>query len=331
MENDVLGIQSPLYGRATCIIRLDELSYRECRLFAPKDPAQLAIEKWALLGGIPHYHLLLEPDKSLKFNLLEHVLDKSCPLSSEVDFILRQELRDSSNYNSIIQAIAFGATRTSEISVRSGISANNLSTYLINLLEIGIIDKEYSLLTTDGEKTNAHRALYRIQGNFMKFYYRFMYPNYTELELGSKKVVYEDIVLPEFNHFVSSVFERLCLQYLRFLNKLDDPAVRFTSIGRCFHKDIEIDLIAYLKNDLVIAAECKWTNARVGISTLKSLQSKCDQLRFYSNALTFFLFSKSGFDDELMELAKSDQQRHIRLISLDDLYADRGESESAVE
>jgi len=135
MENDVLSVQSPLYGRATGIIKLDELSCRDCWRFSPTDPPQLAIEKWALLGGIPHYQLQYESELSLKDNRLENILSRNCPLFAEVDFILRQELRDSSNYNSIIQVIAFGATRTSEIAARTGISANNLTTYLKTLLE----------------------------------------------------------------------------------------------------------------------------------------------------------------------------------------------------
>ena len=73
MEYQVLGYESPLYGRRTAQFKIQALTYREMTQFYP----QLSLSDQALLygitGGIPHYINKLEVDDNLDEALLENL------------------------------------------------------------------------------------------------------------------------------------------------------------------------------------------------------------------------------------------------------------------
>lgn len=47
------------------------------------------------MGGIPHYLKQFDDKKSLQENILKNILTRGSILYSEVDFLLRQELRET--------------------------------------------------------------------------------------------------------------------------------------------------------------------------------------------------------------------------------------------
>lgn len=71
--------------------------------------------------------------------------------------LLKQEVREPALYNAIITAIATGASRLSEISTKVGEGTGVCSTYLKNLIGLGLVQKE----TPYGEK-NSRKSIYRI-------------------------------------------------------------------------------------------------------------------------------------------------------------------------
>lgn len=70
---------------------------------------------------------------------------------------------------------------------------------------------------------------------------------------------------------------------------------------------MEIDIVAS-HDSTALFAECKWENEPIGISELETLQRRA-QLTQKGKAAEFYLFSKSGFSDEL--LPKQGQTLHL--------------------
>lgn len=94
-------------------------------------------------------------------------MTKGCALYSEVEFLLRQELRETPLYNSLIEAVALGSTKLNEITQKSLVgSTSKASTYLNNLIELGIIEREFSVDANTKEKANRQRGMYRLTDNF---------------------------------------------------------------------------------------------------------------------------------------------------------------------
>ena len=67
--------------------------------------------------------------------------DRSAYLFEEPENLLKQELREPALYNSIIMAIAGGASKMSEISTKCQITGDVCSKYLKVLIGLGIVKK----------------------------------------------------------------------------------------------------------------------------------------------------------------------------------------------
>lgn len=135
---------------------------------------------------------------SLSDNIKQNILSKGCVLYSEVDFLLKQELRETAIYNSIIEAVAMGSTRLNEISQKSWVeNSAKTGVYLKNLIELGLVEREFSVDAGVQERIKPNRGIYHLTDNFFRFWYAFVYSHYSELETGDVDGVYNYVVLPQ--------------------------------------------------------------------------------------------------------------------------------------
>lgn len=111
MEEQVLGYESPLYGRRTAQFKIEPLSYREVEAFYPGLSKQEQALVYGITGGIPLYINKLGVQDGIKEALLENLFDASSYLFEEPQNLLKQELREPAVYNTIITTIASGASK----------------------------------------------------------------------------------------------------------------------------------------------------------------------------------------------------------------------------
>ena len=130
MEYQVLGYESPLYGRRTAQFKIQALTYKEIVAFNPELTAEQQSLIYGITGGIPHYINKLNVTDSIDAALLENLFDSSGYLFEEPENLLKQELREPAVYNSIITAIAGGASRANEISTKVGIESAKCAKYI---------------------------------------------------------------------------------------------------------------------------------------------------------------------------------------------------------
>ena len=91
-------------------------------------------------------------------------------LYSEAEFLLHQELRETAVYNSLIEAIALGSTRLNAISQKALVeNTSKTSVYLRNLIELGIVRREFSIDASLKETANSSRGIYRLTDHFFRF------------------------------------------------------------------------------------------------------------------------------------------------------------------
>ena len=220
IEKDLLSEKNPLYGRATGIYKMNEMGFYDAVKFFPNYSDRDKVLAYSVLGGIPHYLKQFDSSLSLSQNIKNNVLTKGCALYSEVEFLLRQELRETPLYNSIIEAVALGSTKLNDISMKSLIDdTSKTSVYLKNLIELGIIKREFSVSEGVKEKANTNRGLYRLTDNFFRFWYAFVFTNYSELESGDVEGVYKYSIEPSLHEFAASTFEDICREYVQRLQK----------------------------------------------------------------------------------------------------------------
>lgn len=178
IEKELLAENNPLYGRATGIYKMTEMGFYDAAKFFPDYSPKEKVIAYSILGGISHYLNQFDGSRTLEENIKKSILSKGSALYSEVEFLLRQELRETPVYNSIIEAVALGNTKLNEISMKSLIDdTSKTSVYLKNLIEHGIIEREFSISESIKEKANSNKGLYRITDNFFRFWYAFVFTN----------------------------------------------------------------------------------------------------------------------------------------------------------
>jgi AAA+ ATPase superfamily predicted ATPase len=322
IENEILSEKKPLYGRATGIYKMQELTFEDSMKFFPNYSPEDKMLAYSILGGIPHYLNQFEPTLSLRENIIKNVLTKGSVLYSEVEFMLRQELRETSVYNTIIEAVVLGNTQLNDIYMKTQIDKSKISVYLSNLMQLHIIEREFSVLGREKEQATSTRGIYYIKDHFFRFWYRFVSSYLSDLELGDAEAVFTHSIFPLFNDFVSPVFEMVCREFLSKKSRDNQLPFRISKIGRWWGKltkmdliegkrkkitqESEIDMVAVDANSTqYFLGECKFRNSIMGISDLKKLQEKSSFIK--TDAMIHYaLFSKSGFTEELIELGKTE-------------------------
>ena len=297
MESEVLGHESPLYGRRTAQIDLQPFTFAES-LDVIDYPFEEAIRAFAVLGGMPLYLTAFDYEQSLKANLLDNHLSKTSILYNEPEFLLRTELRNPARYMSILEAIANGYTTPNEISGQTDIDSGPLSRYLQRLRRLRLIERE---VPVTARTKKSKRSVYRVADEFLRFWFRFIDPNRSGIE-QAPELVLEERILPDLDSFTAKTFEDVCQEALWQLTR--DSALEFTygAIGRWWYGEHEIDVVGLDdRTPAVIFGECKWTSTPVGEDLAERLREKAAEVRWKTGEREeeFVLFSKAGFEDGL--------------------------------
>lgn len=328
MERELLAEKNPLYGRATGIYRLRPLSFAEARLFFPRSSFNEQLIYYSILGGIPHYLRQLSPEAGVAENIIKQILTPGSVLYSETEFMLHQELRETSVYNVIIEAIAQGATSLNVISERTGLGGTKISSYLKNLMELGLVEREFSVLASAREKAARGKGLYRLSDAFFRFWYAFCCANVSELAMGEGEALYRYQLEPRLSEFVAPVFEKISIEALRRLNAKEALPFHFLRVGRWWDKVThleggqrrtvaeEIDIVAMdASGDHYLLCECKYRRGGVDLRTLEALKRKFPAHK-YRGELHYAIFSFFGASPELQSLA---ERGELLLLTAEDL------------
>lgn len=327
IEKKLLAEKKPLYGRATGIYKMSPLPYTDAIKFFPNYSDEDKMTAYSILGGIPHYLHQFDPNASIQENVIKKILNKGSALYSEVEFLLRQELREPAVYNTVIESIALGNTAFNDILTSTKIEKSKASVYLKNLVELGIVKKEVPSLKTKNKQISASKGIYVLTDNFFRFWFAFAFRNFTDLERDDAEGVWYNEVEPNLHDFSSKAFEDVCLDYLYILNKSNKLPFRMSTAGRFWGKTnkvidgkptsiaIEIDILAADKGKSnYILGECKFKNETFDLGELKKLQQKF----YFKGTPYYYLFALSGFTDAVKNEAST--QNNISLFTLSDLF-----------
>ena len=316
MEYQVLGYESPLYGRRTAQFKIQALTYREITEFHPDLKAADQALLYGVTGGIPHYINKLDVENNLDEALLENLFSTSSYLFEEPENLLKQELREPAIYNSVISAIAAGASHSNEISTKVGVESGVCAKYLKVLLDLGILKKETPITEKSGKKT-----IYVIDDNVFRFGDRFVPRNMSVISAGRMRFVYEQAVKRFYPDYMGLVFEKMCQEYL--LRYANDLPILLSNVGQWWgtdsktRKEVQIDIVGVpVDGNEYLIGSCKYRNEKIGIEELELLRRYAAVFR-KNGIFHYFIFSKGGFTQALLE---AEMQGEVTLLTLEDLY-----------
>lgn len=280
MESETLAYRSPLYGRRTGQWKIEPLKFKDEMKFFPRKDLEKIVEFCSITGGIPFYLVELDLRKTALENIEERIAKKGKVLYEEGEFLIKEELKEPTTYFSILNAIAAGKTRQTEVANAIGIPSTTISRYLSTLIKLGFIER----LTPVTEKPRSKKALYRLSDNFLDFWFKFIYPSKGYIEADAREPIKR--TLSKFNLHVSKIFERVAAEALGELRE-KKLVFDFQKIGKWWggyrdksgaRKVAEIDIIALKEQTKeILFVECKW---RGGVDAKKVLEELREKSKF---------------------------------------------------
>ena len=264
--------------------------------------AMNAIEEYAVWGGVPRYWELRENRSSLDDALWRNILSVNGTLYEEPIKLFQDDVKDIVKTSTIMSYIGTGANRLSEIAARCNEPATNLSRPLKKLVDLGFLEKD---IPFGIDEKNAKKSLYKIADPFMAFYYQFVVPNCSFIELG-RRLPIEQTLNAHFSEYVSMQWEKLCRDAVTgnlVGGMVYGKAKRWW--GSVLNEDkkpeqVEFDVMAEsLDKKYLLVGECKWTTQENGKQLTTELLRKAILLPFAQNyTIVPVLFLKNAPKDD---------------------------------
>ena len=271
MMNIFENRKEPLFGRLTSKMTLQPFAVSVIREilndYNPEYTSEDLLCLYMLTGGVPKYiDLLMEAGAVTKDKILDMVTRSDSPFIGEGKELLITEFgKEYGTYFSILQLIASGKTIQSEI---DSIIGKNTGAYLANL------EKEYSLIKKNKpmfSKPETRKNRWSLNDNYLRFWFRFIFPNQSLIEMGKYNLLREYID-KNYEQYSGLLLEKY------FRAKMAEEE-RVTNIGSYWDNksENEMDLIALDDLDkTAIVAEVKRNPKKIDRSVL---QKKADSIK----------------------------------------------------
>lgn len=324
MKKHALAYDSPLYGRRTAQIRLMPLQFTD--VYAAQNLSfEQAVEQYAITGGVPKYMEFFQTDEPLVEQIRRVVLSKNGFLYEEPDFLLNEEVQTPINYFSVLKAISDGNHKLSKIGMTMAQDTSAITPYLKTLIDLGFVIKNVPITEKNPERSR--KSLYYVSDNFIRFWFRYVYPFKGELELDNQQIVLDEMGKDFKQKFVAFAYESICRNIFAELcrkGQIDFAPSRIGSYWRNDNEgDTEIDVAAVdNQHKRLFLGECKYHAKPVDVAVYSALQEKGQSKEltaaFKGYEIVYGLFSKSGFTDRLVEMAT--ENPNLILIQEDTVY-----------
>lgn len=306
MEKIFYNSKEPLFGRAKHKLLLNPFASNEVRkilLDNKKNDFIDLINFYAVFGGIPKYYNDIDNlniyNKNFDIILKTLIFNENGLLKREgFDLVADEFGRNYQTYFSILQSIAVGKTKTSEISNNTGIAVGTLSQYLEKLVfYYKLIDRRMPLLD---EKTKKSR--YKLNDQFLTFWFRYLYKNWSMAELNNFEPIISH-VKKNINALYGITFETIIKESIINKEITNFPIKTVEDIGSWWSRqEAEIDILAVNKDKRqLFMGECKLNNKRVTYQLGIDLKKKGDLIKWRAKQRNNFfgIFTVGKINSEL--------------------------------
>lgn len=310
----LLERDNPLYGRIDLKIDLQPMDYFESAQFYPERTSADKVRLYSVFGGIPYYNRFIDPEKSVRENLIHLLIEDGARLEDEVPAYLLSEISKISNAHEVFLALADGQTRYRDILAHSGVTSGPTLVNVLNkLIELRLVRRRAPI----NDPQNRKKAGYVICDGLSSFYYRYLFRYLSQRSVLDPQTFYERFVEQDFEtQFVPHAFEEVCRQYLVRKNRAGELDTPFNAIGTYWYDDPatrsngEFDIVTEDPHGYAFY-EAKFRSTPI---TQQMIDEEIAQVeRTGLRCHTYGFFSRSGFE------ATADER--IVLIGIDELFA----------
>ena len=273
MLNKFIGDKGGLYGRTSRTIYLRPFTLRETGQYLTSVKNftlthRQILDIYMIMGGIPYYLDMLDPELSVNRNIDELFFASNAPLRAEYEFLFRSLFSNSDRYRKVVEILSQklkGMTRK-EILETLKSDGGSLSKVLEDLSACDFI-RSYSAI---GKKSKS--CIYQLTDLFCLFHIRFVTNEreqdehyWTNLPEGMK------------NAWSGYAFEQVCLHHIpQIKNKLGISGVfsnvfswnsgPFTDDDGTKWNGGQIDLLIDRRDDVINICEIKYSSEQYVIT-----------------------------------------------------------------
>jgi AAA+ ATPase superfamily predicted ATPase len=258
MEN-IDNNQGGLYNRLTCRIYIKPFTLQETEEYLQSRDIQWSrydiVQCYMIMGGIPYYLRLLDPELSYNRNIDNLFFRKRAELWDEYANLYSALFKNSGQYEKIVEALSkkkSGLTRE-EVVKETGLPNNGNLTRMLN-------DLEYSGFVRINNFFGAKKKVYQLADYYTLFYFKFIKENYGKdehfwsntIENASRRT------------WAGITFEQVCKDHVdQIKNKLGISGVlselsTWSQTGTGNEKGAQIDMVIKRRDRVINICECKY-------------------------------------------------------------------------
>ncbi len=273
---ELLAEDNPLFGRFTLIQHIHDFDYYEASQFYTDLSVREKVAFYGVFGGSPYVLENLEPDKTLKENIIALLLPETGLIRSHIENIMLREIQKSFDAR-ILEALGNGKKKYTEIRDKiGGDETGLLDKQLKILLDMETIQKTEPINRRNDKK----KQFYEITDNLMRFYFSFIFGVAGTIARIGEEQFYNRNIENSLEQFISRRLEGLTLQYFHrtaVMGKYTD----IEDFGSYWYDDPvaktngEFDCVIKRTGELYDFYECKYFDRPM---TLKECEQEREQL-----------------------------------------------------
>jgi AAA+ ATPase superfamily predicted ATPase len=271
MKRHALAYQAPLYGRATALLRLRPLCFGLTPQYFPQYQPDERVAIYAMVGGIPAYWELFNPDIRLDANIRQQFLTPNRLLHDEPSLLLQDFISGTHNYVAILRAMAYGHRTPKEIGGFTGLPETHIPSYLRKLIDTGFVTRRVPVTASPSSRLGRHHII----DPFLRFYYRFLSQRQHQLATGVLDKTLAEVKRHLRDFIGTDTWEEICREWLLRAHDGDRLPYDPDQVGGAWTRKSQIDVMGINSMEkTLILGECKWYSRAAGRKVLADLVDK---------------------------------------------------------
>jgi len=321
MLNEVLRSKA-LYNRSIYELPLKELKLIDAGKILKNRPAKDVMDAYLTTGGIPEYLKRLTKQSSVFLSLCVSSFSSGGYFAHEYTKVFTSALSNNKHYKAIIEYLSHRkfATRSQIIRHLKIKSSGYVTDLLTDLTECEFVRKyvPYNL------EENSLLARYRIQDQYLHFYFKFIRPIEARVEAGEfNHEPTAAIQMSQYQQWLGYAYERFCIKYHYIIAKMLGISGIKYRVGPYFSRKtnkvqegFQIDLLFDRDDNVITIFEIRYTQAKVSSAVIEELEQK---LQRFANpkkkTIHLVLITRNGATENLINSHYFD-----RIIELEDWF-----------
>ena len=313
VENSMVASLGNLAANIAGFRKIKPLPFSALRSFYPNMSYKDAVLTYSVLGGQTGLWRYFDDTLSFKENVCKNILNKDSFLRSEAIRLTSENLRETAVYHTILSVMARGINKLNDIYHETGFSRAKISVYLKTLINHDFAYKAYSFGNVGRE--NVVKGVYKIADPLIDFYFRFIFPNESNLIRMPAERFYDIFISAGIQNYATEHFKSVCREYILHCVERGLFPFEIEDEGEWLGKEGNLDIIVQSDVGDTAIGMCCWQRQATH-DDLLGIESCAKKARLEGDY--YYLFSTVGFDAWLQDAAMKPDSK-IRLIGIDEL------------